>query len=66
MQKQAFPNELEYLLNPKPNKAPDLVRNLNLFLDHEGIIRAGEGRLGKCEAFDYELKNHILLSKKHV
>ena len=66
MQKQAFPNELEYLLNPKPNKAPDLVRNLNLFLDHEGIIRAGEGRLGKCKAFDYELKNPILLSKNHV
>ena len=37
-----------------------------MFLDHEGIIRAGEGRLGKCKAFDYELKNPILLSKNHV
>ena len=66
MQKQAFSNELEYLLNPQNKKPPDLVRNLDLFLDKDGLIRSSEGRIGKCEVFTYEVLNPILLPKKHL
>lgn len=51
MQKQSFEKEINYLLQPRKKEAPDLVKNLNLFLDKEGIIRS-DGRIGKTSAFE--------------
>lgn len=62
MQKQSFEKEINYLLQPRKKEAPDLVKNLNLFLDKEGIIRS-DGRIGKTSAFEYETIYPILLAK---
>ena len=64
MQRQGFSDELEYLKKPDSKEVPSLVRNLNLVLDEFGILRS-DGRSGKCEAFEYDLVNPILLAKDH-
>lgn len=38
MQKQSYSRELDFLLDPGGNSTPKLVKNLNLFFDHMGII----------------------------
>ena len=38
MQQQYFLDEIEYLKDPKGKRAPDLVKNLNLFIDNNEII----------------------------
>ena len=63
MQNECFSEELTYLQNPQ-GRAPDLVKNLNLFLDNEGSIRS-RGRIGKNTLFEYEVINPILVGKKH-
>ena len=64
MQKQAFPDEIEYLLNPSNKNPTNLVKNLNLFLDEHEIIRSG-GRIAKTLNFDYDIKHPILIGKDH-
>ena len=64
MQRQSFVEEIEFLENPKGKKVPDLVNNLNLFLDKNNLIRS-DGRIGKVVAFEYDVIHPILLPKKH-
>ena len=65
MQKQSFPEELEFLKNSKLFKTvPDLVNNLNLFLDSNNLIRT-KGRISKSHKLDFDLANPILLPKFH-
>ena len=64
MQRQAFSKELEFLSNPSDKLVPDLVNNLNLFLDKDGLIRC-DGRIGKTTYFDQSIINPVLLAKDH-
>ena len=64
MQSQSFPEELAYLRDPKNKQVPNLVSNLNLFIDEFGVLRS-DGRSGKCSNFEYDLINPILLAKHH-
>ena len=64
MQSQCFPEELAYLKDPANKQAPNLVTNLNLFIDEHGVLRS-DGRSGKCNQFEYDLINPILLAKDH-
>ena len=64
MQAQCFPAEIKFLKDSKMNKPTDLVNNLNLFLDSDGLIRCG-GRLGQSHLYDFEVIHPILLGKKH-
>ena len=64
MQRQAFSKELEFLRNPNDKLVPDLVNNLNLFLDKDGLIRC-DGRIGKTTYFDQSIINPVLLAKDH-
>ena len=64
MQQQSFPTELAYLQSPQGKEVPELLKNLNLFLDERGIIRT-KGRIGKTTTYDYEVINPVLLAKDH-
>ena len=69
MQQESFAKELEFLKrvgeNPSTQDSPpDLVRNLNLFLDDFGLIRS-KGRLSRSNHYDFEVLNPILLGKRH-
>ena len=65
MQQQSFSKELEFLKDSKSFKTvPDLVNNLNLFLDENGLIRSS-GRISKSQELNFDLANPILLSKNH-
>ena len=54
--------EIEFLLAPKDSEPPRLVRDLNLFLDPEGIIRS-RARIDRKNNCPYEVKYPILLPK---
>ena len=63
IQKQHFSNEIAYLLNPQTNQlVPNLINNLNLFVDKECILRA-KGRLSKSTAISFDVANPIMLPK---
>ena len=62
MQQQRFANEIVYLKDPKNKQLPDLVRNKSLYLDNYGLLRSG-GRHDKCDAYNREVTNPILLAK---
>ena len=64
MQRQSFGEELAYLRDPKGKAVPDLVNNLNLFVDNDGVLRS-QGRIGKVTLYEYDLMNPILLAKDH-
>ena len=64
MQQQSFPTELAYLQSPQGKEVPELLKNLNLFLDERGIIRT-KGRIGKITTYGYEVINPVLLAKDH-
>ena len=64
MQYQSFQKELKYLNHPQDNSIPDLVNNLNLFVDSCGILRS-DGRIGKTHHFGNEIINPALLGKLH-
>ena len=64
MQNQCFPDELAYLKDPRAKQVPNLVSNLNLFIDEYGVLRS-DGRSGKCTKFEYDLVNPVLLAKDH-
>ena len=63
-QQQVFTTELNYLRDPTEKLAPNRVQALDIFLDEEGLIHSG-GRLDKSSQFNYEVKNPLLLGKKH-
>ena len=50
VQHHFFVNEIEFLKDPRDKQIPDLVRNFNLFLDHNNIVRS-DCRVGKSEYF---------------
>jgi len=54
--------EISFLNDPAKSKVPNLVNNLNLFLDSDGLVRA-HGRLDRCKQINYNAKNPILLPK---
>lgn len=57
-----FSVELEFLkAEDNSIPIPPLVRDLNLFLDPEGILRS-RGRLSKCSHLSYEVMNPILIA----
>ena len=60
IQRQAFPNEYQNLVH---NKREVFFKQLNLFLDENGIIRC-KGRLGKANVSSYA-NDPILLTPKH-
>lgn len=64
-QKQAFSLELNQLLSLSEGKTSDLMVRLRLFLEETSIIRSG-GRIDKTLYDIYEVKNPILLGKKHL
>ena len=69
MQRESFSKELDFLekVREKPSNAlrpPDLVNNLNLFIDDDGLIRS-KGRLSRSNYYEYDVINPILMGKKH-
>ena len=64
MQRDAFPSELSYLKDPEGAEVPPLVKQLNLFLDDNGVIRT-KGRIDKNVTLTYDVVNPILMSKQH-
>ena len=64
MQQQSFPTELAYLQSPQGKEVPELLKNLNLFVDESGMIRT-KARIGKITTYDYEVINLVLLAKDH-
>ena len=66
MQSQCFAQELDFLNSEvKSESVPCLVKDLNLFLDGEGVIRC-KGRLSKLNFYSYNVINPVLLSKHHL
>ena len=67
MQRDCFPNELVCLSLPYRDKSkdgPNLVNNLDLFLDDKSLIRS-RGRIAKSFRVSYDIQNPILLGKGH-
>ena len=64
MQQQRFANEIAYLKDPKNKQLPDLVCNKSLYLDKYGLLRSGS-RHDKCDAYDRDVTNPILLAMDH-
>ena len=63
MQKETFSVELAYLSSPIANfEVPQLVNQLNLFLDEHSIIRS-KGRIDKNVELKYHLVNPALMHK---
>ena len=62
-QEKFFDEEIRFLKTEKKcDKIPNLVNNLNLFIDEQNILRS-KGRIDKCTAIDKNLINPILLPK---
>ena len=61
-QKRCYPAEIDFLTNGNAN-VPVLVKNLNLFIDQEGMMRS-KGRLDNCDLFPEHVNNPILLPKE--
>ena len=66
MQSSSFPHEIKFLtsIQNKKQSVPQLVNDLNLFMDDNGLIRS-RGRIAKTLAYNYDVLNPILLSKNH-
>ena len=65
MQKQCFSREINFLLNsPNSRNIPNLVNQLCLFLDQDGVLRS-KGRINKNLLYNFEVINPILLDKEH-
>ena len=56
--------EIDFLRNTCDKNVPNLVSNLNLFLDKNELIKCN-GRIEKTIYFDYGIINSILLTKDH-
>ena len=46
MQAECFPKKISFLNSPCNRNIPDLVKDLNLYIDEEGVIRS-KGRINK-------------------
>ena len=46
MQAECFPKEISFLYSPGNRNIPDLVKDLNLYIDEEGVIKS-KGRINK-------------------
>ena len=46
MQAKCFPKEISFLNSPGNRNIPELVKDLNLYIDEEGVIRS-KGRINK-------------------
>ena len=64
MQKESFNRKLSFLKDSTKSKTPSLVKNLNVFLDQERILRM-DGRITNSKRYGYEIKYPILLGKHH-
>lgn len=64
MQKESFEDEIKFLSNPSKDQTLDLVRNLNLFVDKEGIIHS-RGRTAKYHVHTEQIINPIILDANH-
>ena len=65
MQMQSFQEEFSYLKSHYTKQPiPISVRDMDLFIDKNGLLRS-RLRVGKVDNFSYEVKNPILLAKKH-
>ena len=64
MQKQCFPLDIEFLTkdNLASENVPELVKNLNLFIDSRCILRS---RISKNVTLSYDAINPIVLAQKH-
>lgn len=68
-QQQSFAEEYHNLKNSLPVsvkrcKQVNKINGLNIFMDHDGIMRVG-GRLDNSSSFSYDKKHPMLLSSKH-
>ena len=52
MQQQIFQKEITYLKDLR-DTPPDLVKNFNIFLNDEGILRM-DGRIAQTSMYEYE------------
>ena len=64
MQADCFPKEISFLNSAGNIKIPDLVKDLNLYIGEEGVIRS-KGRTEKNVTHEEEVQNPILLGKSH-
>ena len=64
MQAECFPKEISFLNSPGNRNIPDLVKDLNLYIDEEGVIRS-KGRITKNVTHEEGAHNPILLGKSH-
>jgi len=62
-QAKYYSNEIFFLTNPEKKNVPNLVKNLNLFLDSNGLVRT-RGRLTRCLSVSEEVNNPILLPRE--
>jgi len=62
-QSKFFSQEREYLLGiGNRDHVPPLVKNLNLYIDDDGLIRS-KGRLAQCDYFSEDIRNPVLLPR---
>ena len=69
MQRESFTKELKFLERVREDSSsseppPDLVNNLNLFLDDNGLIRS-KGRLARSNYYSFDIINPVVLGKNH-
>ncbi|MEL7522669.1 MAG: hypothetical protein AAGJ80_13830, partial [Cyanobacteria bacterium J06553_1] len=64
MQSEYFQGEFAYLSIPNEKEIPNLVINLDLFLDEKGLVRS-RGRIAKSLRVSYDVQNPVLLGKEH-
>jgi len=62
-QSKYFSNEVTFLKNPTKKNVPNLIKNLNLFLDENNVLRS-RGRLTKCNDIGNDVNNPVLLPKE--
>ena len=64
MQQQRFDKEILFLIDSNNKQIPELVINKNLYIDKYCILRSA-GRHDKCDVYDRDITNPILLAKDH-
>jgi len=62
-QSRFFAQEIEFLSSDKISCIPPLVRNLNIFVDDQGLLRT-RGRYDQCKLFPYNIANPIVLPRQ--
>ena len=64
MQNECFQKEIDFLKDPRDKPIPELIRNFNLFLDENEMLRS-DCRLGKVKYFDRNIIHPVFLPKLH-